>query len=102
VEARVVPQAQRGHDQALEVGQYLFHRLWIFGRRSRQRVHYLAWLHLRENRQIARIFEIGGDPIHDLVTIAPELIRRHVEPAHRILPLRRAGAAEKPQQARCM
>ncbi len=72
VEMRVVPMGHGRHDLALEIGQDCLHGLALLGRGSGERGGQITGLNAWKDGVVARVFEIVGDPVNDLVAVAAE------------------------------
>src|SRR5262249_50744192 len=59
---------------------HLFERLAALGRPRRKPAPDVAGRDLRKHRVALDLLPVAGDPVHDRVTLAPELLRRHVVP----------------------
>ena len=59
---------ERGHNEAVDVGEDLFHRL-TFVRRSRRKLCFqIARFDGREHRQVVDAIEVIGDPVNQFMT----------------------------------
>ena len=78
--AEVARMLNLGHardDDAVEVGQYLAERLGLLRCVARQLARHLPRRHLRLDRQLRDPATVIGDPVDQLVTSGPELLRPH-------------------------
>src|SRR5439155_15539453 len=75
--SRMVPVRQGGDQYALEVLENILERLAMFGSVVRQRVANVARRDARQDRITLGPTQVGGDPLHQRVAVAPKLSRIH-------------------------
>ena len=68
------------YQDQIEVANVVLERLATIGCGGRQRVSHVSGLHAGEHRIPLRSGEIAGDPVHQRVTVAPELVGVHRAP----------------------
>ena len=73
----MIPVRQAGHEHALEVGHDGVERFAVFRRAGGQRRGDVAGLDAGEDRISLDVFEVVGDPVDELVAVAPEIRRVH-------------------------
>src|SRR4029450_13118586 len=71
-EPGMVPVRQRWNENAFEVRKDLVEAFAGFGAALRQRATHLAWRDARQNGVPLRSTQIGSDPLHERVPVAPE------------------------------
>ena len=67
------------HDDAFEVGQHPAERFCLFRCPARQLPRHLTRFHLRLNRQLRNAGTVVRNPVDQLMTGGPELLRTHIE-----------------------
>jgi hypothetical protein len=68
-----------GKDDALDVGENLVEGFALLRCVGRQLRANFSRLHTRQNRKAFHAGLVVGDPVHDSVALAAELLGRHVE-----------------------
>ena len=76
--ARVLNLGHARHDDAFEVGQHPAERFGLLRRPARQLPRHLTWSHLRLNRHLRNPGTVVRNPVDQLMTSCPELLRPHI------------------------
>ena len=66
------------HDQVPEVVQHHLEPLALLGGLQRERGPHITGLDLCQDRELAYLVEVGGDPIDDIPCVRAKVLRRHV------------------------
>ena len=67
---------QAGDEHALEVGHDGAEGLGFLRRLEREGCRDLPWSDLGQHRVALGVLQVLGDPVHELVPVAPEALRR--------------------------
>ncbi len=76
-EARMLPEREARHDDAIQVRDRRAEILRLVRRRGGQGVADLAGLGFRHHRPVGQALVIVGEPVDELMAIAAEVFRRH-------------------------
>ena len=74
----MIPVRQAGHEHALEVGHDRVERFALFRRAGGQRGRDVTGLRAGQDGIALDVLEVVGDPLDELVAVAPEICGVHV------------------------